>query len=149
MWRRGVPIEEVKKEGRLSLLTDTVWRSIIAQVQSNKFATSKDIAQAIQADISVTVTDQTVRNHLSKLLYQNSVLRIVPFITVLQKEKRVQWAQDHRNFDWSNVFFSDETMIQLSANITRTWHKTGSRPNVPRPKFPLKVMFWGAVSASR
>jgi transposase len=149
MWRRGVPVEEVKKEGRPSLLTDIVRRSIVGQVQRNEFATSKDIAQAIQADISVTVTDRTVRNYLSELSYRNSVPRVVPFITDLQKEKRVRWAQDHRNFVWSNVFFSDETMIQLSANITRAWHKTGSRPNVPRPKFPLKVMFWGAISASR
>jgi transposase len=149
MWRRGVPVEEVKKEGRPSLLTDTVRRGIVAQMHRDEFSTSKDIARAIEADGSATVTDRTVRNYLSELSYLNSLPRAVPFITDVQKLKRVQWAQAHQMFDWSNVFFSDETMIQLCANITRAWHKTGSRPNCARPKYPVKVMFWGAISTTR
>ena len=149
MWRRGVPVEDVKKEGRPSLLTDNVRRSIVAQMQRDEFSTSKDIAHAIEADRSATVTDRTVRNYLSELSYLNSLPREIPFITDVQKEKRVHWAQAHQRFDWSNVFFSDETTIQLCANITRAWHKTGSRPNCARPKYPVKVMFWGAISATR
>ena len=97
----------------------------------------------------MSVTDRTVRNFLTRLSYQNSLPRTVPFITNAQKVKRIEWAQAHREFDWRGVFFSDETTIQLAANLTRAWHKKGSRPNVARSKFPLKVMFWGAISVSR
>ena len=149
MWRHGVPVEDIKEVGRPSLLTEPVRRSIITQMQRDEFSTSKDIAKAMETDGTAAVTDRTVRNYLSHLTYQNSLPRAVPLITDVQKEKRVQWAETHRQFDWSTVFFSDETTIQLHANITRAWHKSGHRPNVPRPKYPVKVMFWGAISASR
>ena len=54
--------------------------------------------------------------------------------------------QANSDRDWNRVFFTDETYIQLSANVTRAWHKIGNRPSCPRPKFPKKLMFWAAVS---
>jgi len=148
-WRKGVPVDEVRDVGRPSQLTDSVRRSIVTQLNRDEFSTSGDIAHAIVNDGAGEVANRTVRSYLSRLSYQNSLPRVVPFITDAQKERRVQWAQAYREFDWSSVFFSDETTIQLSANITRAWHKKGNRPNVARTKFPLKVMFWGAISAHR
>lgn len=148
-WRSGIPVEEVKGVGRPTLLTDSIRGTIVSQLQRDEFSTSKDIARAIGTTESGCVTDRTVRRYLTDLGYRNSIPRTVPMITSAQKLKRVEWSVAHRDFDWTTVFFSDETTIQLSANITRAWHKSGSRPNVSRSKFPLKVMFWGAISVSR
>jgi transposase len=148
-WRKGEAVEEVKTVGRPSKLTAAVRGSIVAQLEKDGFSTSKDITRAISHDDAPTVTDRTVRNYLAELNYRNSLPRSIPIITDAQKTVRVQWAQNHRQFDWSTVFFSDETMIQLSANLNRAWHKMGHRPSVARAKFPLKVMFWGAISLSR
>lgn len=149
MFRRGIPVEEVKTNGRPWKLTDAVRRCIVAELQKDEFSTSRDISRAIGSSETGTVPDRTVRKYLAELDYRNSLPRTIPFITDVQKAKRVQWAQAHRNFDWSTMFFSDETSIQLSANTTRAWHKIGQRPNCARSKFPLKVMFWGAISGSR
>lgn len=148
-WRRGVPVEDVREVGRPTKLTDSIHGKIIAHLEKDQFSTSKEITQVITAGETTCVTDRTVRNFLTRLSYQNSLPRTVPFITNAQKERRVQWAQQHQDFDWSNVFFSDETTIQLGANIIRAWHKKQSRPTVAKSKFPLKVMFWGAISVSR
>jgi transposase len=148
-WRRGVPVEEIKSVGRPSQLTDSVRRDIVAVLQSDEFSTSRDITRALSSRETPTVCDRTVRGYLTTLQYQNSLPRTVPFITDGQKAARVQWAQSHREFDWSSVFFSDETMIQMSANITRAWHKIGHRPTCRKSKYPTKVMFWGAISATR
>jgi len=149
MFRRGVPIDDVKDVGRPSQLTDTVRRKIVAQLEQDQFSTSKDISRAVNNDEAEEISDRSVRNYLKILDYQNSLPRTVPLITGAQKVKRVEWAITHREFNWERVFFSDETTIQLNANITRAWHKSGNRPNVARPKFQLKVMFWSAVSAIR
>ncbi len=147
--RRAVPVEEVRDGGRPTKLSISVRGKIAAQLEIDPFSDSKDITQAIAEDGATNVTDRTVRNFLTRLSYANSLPRTVPFITDKQKDARVHWAQTHREFDWSGIIFSDGTMIQLTANLTRAWHKKGCRPNVARPKYPAKVMFWGAISVSR
>jgi transposase len=148
-WRGRVPVEDVKSVGRPSQLTDTVRRVIAAQLDQDEYSTSRDITRALGVEESSPVTDRTVRRYMTQLSYQNSLPRTIPLITSKQKEARVTWAQSHIEFKWSSVFFSDETTIQLCANLSRAWHKIGHRPTVARRKFPLKVMFWGAISAQR
>jgi transposase len=148
-WRRAVPVEEVRDCGRPTKLSASVRGKITAQINIDPFSSTKDITLAITSDGTTHITDRTVRNFLTRLSYENSLPRTVPFITDVQKDLRVRWAHAHSSFDWSNIFFSDETTIQLTANLTRAWHKKGCRPNVARPKYPAKVMFWGAVSVSR
>ena len=55
---------------------------------------------------------------------------------------------------WSNVLFSDETAVELNlmSPINRVRRFKFENPNKlqfisPKVKFPLKVMFWGGVSA--
>ena len=141
MWKRQIPVEEVRDRGRPTKLTPSVRGIIASKLDKDPFSTSKVIAQSISAADSTNVTDRTVINYLARLSYQKSLPKVVPMITDAQKVKRVEWAQSHCEFDWSKVFFSDETTIQLSANITRAWHKIGHRPNCPKSKYPLKVMF--------
>ena len=123
MWRGGVAVEDVRENGRPSKLSDSVRGKIVAELEKDKFSTSKEITQAVTADGTTNVSDRTVRNFLTRLSYQNSLPRTVPFITNVQKLKRIEWAEAHKEFDWSSVFFSDETTIQLSANLTRAFTK--------------------------
>jgi hypothetical protein len=88
MWK-GCVVEEVKKKGRPSLLTDSVRRSIIAQLQTDQFSTSKEITRAVVGDETAIVSDRTVRRFMSSLEYQNSLPRTIPFITDAQKTARV------------------------------------------------------------
>jgi transposase len=148
-YRSNIPVEEVRPVGRPSQLTDTVRGTIVSELQRDRFATSKDITAAIDAQATPPVSDRTVRRYLARLDYRNSLPRVIPFITDVQKIKRIEWARAHSEFDWKRIFFSDETMIQLSANITRAWHKNDSRPTCRTTKYPVKVMFWGAISVYR
>jgi transposase len=148
-YRSNIPVEEVRPVGRPSLLNDTVRGTIASVLQRDSFATSKDITTAIRAQDTPAVSDRTVRRYLGCLDYRNSLPRVIPFITDAQKTRRIEWARAHIEFNWNRVFFSDETTIQLSANITRAWHKNDSRPNCKKTKYPVKVMFWSAISVSR
>ena len=121
-------MEEIRSVGRPTLLTSNVRGSIVSELQRDEFSTARGIASAIAGNGTESVSVRTVRRYLTSLGYRNSLPRIMPFITEAQKVKRVQWAQAHNDLDWNKVFFSDETTIQLSANITRAWHKNESRP---------------------
>ena len=41
--------------------------------------------------------------------YNKSIPRATPMLTAKHKEKRVEWATNHLNRDWSKTLFSDET----------------------------------------
>jgi transposase len=148
-WRRGIPVEEVRQVGRPTKLSESIRGKITAQLELDPLSNSRDITQAITDDGATNVCERTVRNFMGRLSYLNSLPRTIPLITNAQKEARVRWANAHREFDWSRIYYSDETTIQLSPNLTRAWHKKGHRPIVARPKYPAKVMFWAAVSVSR
>lgn len=93
------------------------------------------------------ISARTVRRHLSNYMgYQSSVPRAVPFLTSLHKKKRVEWCLQHRDFNWDNVWFSDETYIEVNYKVTPVWHKKGQKPTFQKPKFSAKIMCWGAVS---
>src|SRR5438874_403084 len=58
------------------------------------------------------------------------------------KEKRVQWARQLLNDNWTKTLFSDETAFQLFRNTLKRWHK-GERPIHPVPKDRTKIFAWG------
>ena len=105
MFRKDVPVEEVRERGRPSKLSDTIRGKITSKLQQDPFSTSKDITRAINENETTQVTERTVRNYLKVLDYQNSLPRNVPYFTDAQKVKHVEWAEAHRQFNWGTVFF--------------------------------------------
>ena len=45
-------------------------------------------------------------------------------LTKKQKEKRVIWVMKHKNDDWNQTVFSDESYFQLFRNTVCHWSKT-------------------------
>ncbi len=63
-------------------------------------------------------------------------------LTDVHKQKRIEWAQQHLNDDWSWTLFSDETVFQLFRNTVERWYKN-KRPIRPMPKDRTKIFAWG------
>jgi len=63
-------------------------------------------------------------------------------LTPAHKQKRVEWAQKHKDDDWKKTLFSDETSFQLFRNTIRHWYKN-ARPIRPIPKDRNKIFAWG------
>jgi transposase len=77
------------------------------------------------------------------------VPKAVPLLTPKQVIGRVEWATAYTLFDWSRVVFTDETYIECGGPRTKAWHKNGHRPIRPKVKFPIKLMFWSAISVEK
>ncbi|CAF4302590.1 unnamed protein product, partial [Rotaria sordida] len=40
-----------------------------------------------------------------------------------KKKRRIQWAKDHKDDDFTHTIFTDETSFQLFRNTIRRWTK--------------------------
>jgi predicted transcriptional regulator len=146
-WKRNIPVEDVRGRGK-PLTFSPIERTVLGRiVTDNQLMSSSEITHKMLEVTGKTCPPRTIRNTLGKMSYANSIPRIVPLLTDAAKTRRVEWSHANTEQDWSHVFFSDETYIQLLANVTHAWHKIGERPFCPRPKFPKKLMFWAAVSS--
>lgn len=145
-YKKAVPVTEVQIQGRQSKISDEDMKCITGLLSENQLLTSKQLSEELARRRNVKVSPKTIRNHLHRLKYKNSRPRNVPMLSGVAKEKRLRFAAENVSTDWEKVFFSDETMIQLGANLTCAWHQSGSRPLNPTSRFPQKLMFWSAVS---
>ncbi len=84
----------------------------------------------------------TISRYLKEHGYQKSIPQATPMLTAKHKEKRVEWATNHLNDDWSKTLFSDETAFQLFRNTVSCWHR-GERPIQRIPKDRTKILAWG------
>ncbi|RWR99611.1 hypothetical protein B4U79_01338 [Dinothrombium tinctorium] len=94
---------------------------------------------------SPKVSGRTVQRYLKSIGWTKLVPFKSPYLTARMKATRVQWCKDHIDLDWSNVFFSDESLFQLYRITQRQWEKT--RQAIAVPKHSPAVMVWGAMSA--
>jgi transposase len=119
-WKRGVPVDEIKPQGRPRKVTPPFRQTLGQLIAKQDVPTSKSISKALSAKSGMEISARTVRRHLSNYMgYQSSVPRAVPFLTSLHKKKRVEWCLQHRDFNWDNVWFSDETYIEVTIRSHR------------------------------
>ena len=81
-----------------------------------------------------------MQRHLHRMGYTNILPRVTHMLTKEQKEKHVIWAIKHKNDDWNQTVFSDESCFQLFRNIVHRWSKTPQKRLKRIPKNKQKVM---------
>ena len=87
----------------------------------------------------------TVNKVLSHYGFNYRLPRRAPLLTQAHIEKRLAWCVKYEHHDWSSTFFSDEASFQTFYNCKKYRSKTVR--TISAPKFPAKVMVWGAFSA--
>ena len=86
----------------------------------------------------------TLNKALLKYGYKSIRPRMVPLLTDQHKQRRLEWCHRYKDHDWSSTFFSDESSFQTFSNYRKV--RTKVKATAARPKFPVKVMVWGAIS---
>ena len=61
----------------------------------------------------------------------------------VNKHKRLEWALVHRNDEFHDVIWTDETNVQMESHHRFCCSKRGQKP---RPKHPTKVHLWAGIS---
>lgn len=106
----------------------------------------------------IRVSVQTVRNALKERGYNGRVARKKPWISKVNRGKRLAFTKDYFNKDqefWRNVIFTDESKFNLFGSDGRTmvWRQPNmeldSKNTTPTVKHGGgSVMVWGCFSAS-
>ena len=127
--------------GRIKKITPNTSIAIGQYVRRQSTLSAGSIAKKLK-DNGVEVSRSTVSRHLSDLGYRNALPLCTPMLTLVHKQKRVEWAKKHKNDNWKRTLFSDETAFQLFCNTIKHWYK-GARPIRPMPKDRTKILAWG------
>src|SRR5271169_1149627 len=132
--------------GRKCHITNFASRSIGQMIRHNNETTTKHIAMRLRNEKGLELSRITVHRHLHHMGYKNVLPQSKPMLTEEQRIRRLEWAIAHRNDDWDQTIFCDETSIQLFRNTVRRWTKNPQNEMKRVPKCRQKVMVWGAIS---
>jgi len=134
-------LHHAKGNGRPKKITVVVSRALGQYVRRDTTVSTRTLATKVTNNY-VDVSHVTIARHLQSVGYQKSLPRATPMLTDVHKRRRIEWAHQHLNDDWSRTLFSDETAFQLFRNTIEHWHK-GKKPIRPIPKDRSKIFAWG------
>ena len=107
----------------------------------------------------MNISEHTVCDVAADSGYHRQVVRKVPFLSTLQKRKRIAWANEFRDFgaqEWRNLIWSDECYIHLDDKSGRVYVTRRANEeydeNCVIPTFKqssVRVMFWGCIMKGR
>lgn len=161
--RRAAATARQDNQGRPKLLSPRELRGLHRVFDDNPFASTAEIAEKVNQVRTTTavgpplrkVSVSTVRRAIKGLGLSSCAPAHKPFVSDINKKKRLQWAKEHRSwtYQWAWVMFSDESTFQVrQPKSRRVWRQSGERfaPKNLRPTLKSgreRVMVWGAFSA--
>lgn len=111
-------------------------------------SSAKDI-QRVLSEQGTCASLNTIRKAIDAAGFTASKPRYCQLIKEKNKNDRVEFCSTlvEANDSFEDALFSDECTIQLHDNKTVAYRKKNSiAPNHCRPKHPLKIHLWGAIS---
>ena len=92
---------------------------------------------------------QVGRNCVIRLLKLNGFrhwkMRKEPNLTAIHRYMREIWCLQHYHFDWSSVFFTDETYFIIHRGKNGYW--SIEQPVMATPLYSPKIGVWGGISS--
>ena len=75
----------------------------------------------------VTCHINTVRNRISEagIKYLSPLKK--PMLNDTQCNYRLSWAQQHQEFEWDKVIFTDESSFYTHTMVRRLWRRRGKK----------------------
>jgi transposase len=143
------------RSGRPSKLTDRAQRLVVRNCIKDRQKPFQKVAQ----ESNMNISERLVRNVAVDTGYHRRVARKVPFLTALQKKKRLAWAKEFKSFSphkWGNLIWSDECYIHLGDHNGRVYVTRRAdeeyNENCVIPTFKQSsvcVMVWGCIMNGR
>lgn len=146
------------RSGRPSKLSIRESRSLIGFVKKNPKITASQIVNNIEKQFQKKICADTARKILKRAGYKGRVARRKPFISVINRQKRLKYAYDHINKPldfWQRVIFSDESKYCIFGIKGRkiVWRKAGTALNKENLLPTVKhggggAMVWGCIAGT-
>jgi len=147
-----------KGRGRRRLSSARDDRVLVRASLANRRATSLQLKRLWTRETGIQCSSRTVRNRLLERNLRSYKARKKPFVNNRQRNQRLQWAKDHRNWtnaDWQKVMFTDESNFELFPTpghvMVRRRPGEAFKPEclVPTVKHGGgSIMVWGALTST-
>lgn len=157
-WRLEGKIEDLKRTGRPSEISEEIKKKIIKMQENDRFKSAMEIYKQIinENKISTLVEDISYRQVLG-VIRKNFESIYAPYKIVLSPqniEKRLDWIEKHKNWrqnKWFNVIWTDEKVFRLHPQNKKILLKI--KFDESPGDFALQkkqqggaIMVWGAIS---
>jgi transposase/Fe2+ or Zn2+ uptake regulation protein len=145
-YREHGTISRLPGSGGSFKLTPEMLRLVEDHLQEDDEATAIQLLKLLN-DNGYDVSKTTIIRARKLLGWTFHGSRYCQMIRQANKEKRLTWAQENLDNSFSNVVWTDESMIQLENHRTFSYRKVGAPPKPKqKPKHPYKVMVWAGIS---
>ena len=91
-------------------------RKIIQSSIKDRRKSARDISKEIKEEIGLELSSRTIRRRLLNAGLKSCRAKKKPLLSQKARQKRLQWALEHRIFVWDNVVFSDESRFCLVSD---------------------------------
>lgn len=146
------------RSGRPRKLDSNQKRTVLRCVRADPRVSAPRLAAMVKEDYGVDVVPQTIRNVIKESGYNGRVARKKPYISDVNKLKRLTFAKAHVNKQedfWNTVIFSDECKFSVFGSDGRqmVWRKANEQMKTKNLCPTVKhgggsVMVWGCMSAA-
>ena len=136
------------RSGRPTKLIREALDFIESTMQSDDETTAQELVVKLRG-LGCSLSKRTVLKGRKELGWTQRGAAYYQLIRDVNKQKRLEWALAHRNDDFHNVIWTDETTVQMESHRRFCCRKKGQKPRYkPRPKHPTKVHVWAGISWS-
>lgn len=145
------------RSGRPKVVNPTQEREILREIKTNPIQSATEINKKLTISSNLQCSTETVRNILRKNNFNARTVRKKPFISQVNKKKRMDYAKKHLNKGeefWNQIIFSDESKFNIHGSDSRqkVWRNPNTELQVQNLKGTVKhgggnVMVWGCMSA--
>jgi transposase len=148
---------DLRPNGRPEKLTARNKRLLVRYAIDGTCDTAPEMQRLIRQNMSISISQQTIRNVLKKEGLVARVKKKKPLLTCNHRKQRLDFAKKYECWtteDWKRVIFSDETRVNRLGSDGRawTWKRLGSsivdREVIPTLKFGGGgIMLWGCFTS--
>lgn len=138
-------VDDLPDRGLTGKVTKKSLKLILALFSRNPSLSLRQ-GQAKLKQKGLDISHVTIREHLraNNLKWRSTLKK--PLLSEKHVARRLAWAQENIDRDWSNVVFSDEASVWGFVIVPRAWCSSPNQFVQRTVKHPIKVHLWGCFS---
>ena len=144
-------VADIRPTGTAKLHTEEHKNFVNASMEETPDLSAAMLKGKIMDRFGLEVSENSVKVFRRKLGWVQTSTKYCHMIRDVNKEKRVLWCNEQlqRNEQFNDVFFTDESRIELSRVSRRSFRqkdKPARSSRIGKPKHPLALLVWGGIS---
>jgi transposase len=132
-------VEDLPGRGRKRKFSEKETKKIIKKSKKGKFA--PEIARECRKKVST----RTVQRQLKRGGVKYFKIKKIEKLTQAHMERRVEYSNEMKGYEWNRVLFSDEKTFYLGASPEYAWQDPENRIEEEITSYPEKLNVWGAI----